>query len=71
MALEFGLLVPQGWRMDLVGISDPIEAYETMARVAQEAEALGFASIWLFDHFHTVPQPTQEEIGRASCRERV
>src|SRR3989441_6734006 len=60
MALEFGLLVPQGWRMDVVGFSDPIEAYETMARVAQEAEALGFASIWLFDHFHTVPQPTQE-----------
>ena len=60
MALEFGLLVPQGWRMDLVGISDPMEAYETMTRVAQEAEALGFASIWLFDHYHTVPQPTQE-----------
>src|SRR5512135_1261969 len=60
MALEFGLIVPQGWRMDLVGISDPIEAYETMTRVAQEAEALGFASIWLIDHFHTVPEPTQE-----------
>jgi F420-dependent oxidoreductase-like protein len=60
MALEFGLLVPQGWRLDLVGICDPIEAYETMTRVAQEAEALGFASIWLFDHFHTVPEPTQE-----------
>lgn len=60
MALEFGLIVPQGWRMDLIGISDPIEAYETMTRVAQEAEALGFASIWLIDHFHTVPEPTQE-----------
>ena len=46
--------------MDLVGISDPVEAYETMTRVAQEAESLGFDSIWLFDHFHTVPQPTQE-----------
>src|SRR5258707_1538224 len=31
-----------------------------MTRVAQEAEALGFDSIWLFDHFHTVPTPTQE-----------
>jgi len=60
MALKFGLLVPQGWRMDLVGIPDPVEAYETMTRVAQEAEALGFDSIWLFDHFHTVPTPTQE-----------
>ena len=60
MALKFGVIVPQGWRMDLVGIADPVEAYETMTRVAQEAEALGFDSIWLFDHFHTVPQPTQE-----------
>lgn len=60
MALKFGLIVPQGWRMDLVGIPDPVEAYETMTRVAQEAEALNYDSIWLFDHFHTVPTPTQE-----------
>ncbi len=60
MTLKFGLIVPQGWRMDLVGISDPVEAYETMTRVAQEAEALGFDSIWLYDHFHTVPTPMQE-----------
>lgn len=60
MALQFGLFVPQGWRMDLLGIADPVEAYETMTRVAQEAEALGYHSIWLFDHFHTVPTPTQE-----------
>jgi F420-dependent oxidoreductase-like protein len=60
MTLKFGLLVPQGWRMDLVGIADPVEAYETMTRVALLAEELGFDSIWLFDHFHTVPRPTQE-----------
>jgi F420-dependent oxidoreductase-like protein len=60
MTMKYGLIVPQGWRMDLVGIADPAEAYETMTRVAQEAEALGFDSIWLYDHFHTVPTPTQE-----------
>ena len=60
MSLQFGLFVPQGWRMDLLGIADPVEAYETMARVALEAEALGYHSVWLFDHFHTVPTPTQE-----------
>src|SRR5712691_2413947 len=59
MAMQYGLLVPQGWRMDLVGLP-PVEAYETMTRVAQEAETLGYNSIWLFDHFHTVPTPTQE-----------
>jgi F420-dependent oxidoreductase-like protein len=46
--------------MDLVGISNPIEAYETMTRVAQLAEEVGFDSIWLYDHFHTGPNPTQE-----------
>jgi F420-dependent oxidoreductase-like protein len=60
MALEFGVIAPQGWRMDLVGFSDPAEAYEAMSRVAQEAEAVGFDSVWLYDHFHTVPEPTQE-----------
>jgi F420-dependent oxidoreductase-like protein len=60
MALKYGLIVPQGWRMDLVGIADPVEAYETMTRVAQLAEEVGFDSIWLYDHFHTVPNPTQE-----------
>ncbi|QBD82647.1 LLM class F420-dependent oxidoreductase [Ktedonosporobacter rubrisoli] len=60
MLMEYGLMVPQGWRMDLVGIDDPVEAYEAMTRVAQEAERLGFHSLWLFDHFHTVPVPAQE-----------
>jgi F420-dependent oxidoreductase-like protein len=58
--MDFGVIVPQGWRLDLVGIADPTEAYETMKRVAQEADALGYHSIWLYDHFHTVPTPTQE-----------
>lgn len=60
MALQFGLIVPQGWQLDLVGIPDPVEAYEAMTRVALVAEEVGFDSIWLFDHFHTAPTPTQE-----------
>ena len=58
--MDYGIIVPQGWRLDLVGIPDPIEAYEAMTRVALEAESLGFHSIWLYDHFHTVPTPAQE-----------
>src|SRR5437764_10383324 len=60
MAMDYGIIVPQGWRMDLVDIADPVEAYEAMTRVAQEAEGLGFHSIWLYDHFHTIPLPSQE-----------
>ena len=60
MALKFGLLVPQGWTMDLARIKDPVEAYETMTSVAQTADEVGFASAWLVDHFHTIPHPTLE-----------
>src|SRR2546423_3833208 len=58
--MKFGVLVPQGWRMDLASIDDPIEQYETMTRFGLEAERLGFDSIWLYDHFHTVPRPELE-----------
>jgi F420-dependent oxidoreductase-like protein len=55
--LKFGVFVPQGWTMDLVDIESPIEKYETMSGCAREAERTGYDSIWLYDHFHTVPRP--------------
>ncbi len=59
MAVKFGVFVPQGWRMDLNEIEDPVEQYETMTKVAKEADKEeGWDSIWVFDHFHTVPEPT-------------
>ena len=39
MATRFGVFVPQGWRMDLVEIDDPIDQYEAMTNVAKEADA--------------------------------
>jgi F420-dependent oxidoreductase-like protein len=59
-SINFGVFVPQGWRMDLVEIPDPVEKYETMTRVAQAADQAGYDSIWVFDHFHTVPTPELE-----------
>ncbi len=60
MPMQYGLSLPQGWTMDLTGIKDPVEAYETMTRVAQTADETGYNSVWLVDHFHTIPQPSQE-----------
>ncbi|HMA37359.1 MAG TPA: LLM class F420-dependent oxidoreductase [Chloroflexia bacterium] len=60
MAVKFGVFVPQGWKMDLVGIADPVEQYEAMTRAARAADEAGFDSIWVYDHFHTVPVPTEE-----------
>ncbi len=51
--------MPQGWRLDLVGI-DPTEHWDTMRRVAARIEETGFESLWVYDHFHTVPEPTQQ-----------
>ena len=56
------MFVPQGWRMDLAGISDPVEKFETMVRCAQEAEQAGFDAAWLYDHFHPVPSPEHESV---------
>ena len=53
--LKLGVFVPQGWRMDLVDVSDPIQKFETMVGCANEAEQAGFDAIWLYDHFHTAP----------------
>jgi F420-dependent oxidoreductase-like protein len=58
MSVRFGVFVPQGWKMDLVEIADPVEQYEAMTAVAKLADAGPWDSIWLYDHFHTVPEPT-------------
>ena len=61
MSVRFGVFVPQGWKLDLVDIHDPVEQYEAMTRVAREADGIAdFDSIWVYDHFHTVPRPTLE-----------
>ena len=60
MPMKYSISLPQGWMMDLAHIKDPVEAYEAMTRVAQTADESGYNSAWLVDHFHTVPQPSQE-----------
>jgi len=59
MSARFGVFVPQGWKMDLVHIEDPVQAWEAMTNVAKAADAGSWDSIWLYDHFHTVPEPTK------------
>jgi F420-dependent oxidoreductase-like protein len=57
--MRFGAFMPQGWRLDLVGIAKE-DQWPTMLRVANTIEAAGYESLWVYDHFHTVPVPTQE-----------
>jgi F420-dependent oxidoreductase-like protein len=57
--MKIGAIVPQGWTGEFDGW-EPLDAWRRTTEVAQQAERLGFESIWLFDHFHTVPRPTDE-----------
>ncbi len=57
--MKIGAIVPQGWVGEYEGW-DPLAAWKRTTDVAQEADRLGFESIWLFDHFTTTPRPTDE-----------
>ncbi len=57
--MKIGAIVPQGWTGEYDSW-EPLKAWRRTTEVARQAERLGFESIWLFDHFHTVPEPTDE-----------
>ena len=62
--MRFGTFIPQGWRLDLVGI-DPADQWNVMAGLAQRADEGPWESLWVYDHFHTVPVPTEEATHEA------
>jgi len=55
MTLEFGLQVP---RFDFPG--HPQTTRDELAAVARAAEAAGFTSLWVMDHFLQIPQVGRE-----------
>jgi F420-dependent oxidoreductase-like protein len=57
--MKVGLLAPQGWKGEYDGW-DPAAAWARTLELAGAAEEMGFESLWAFDHFHTVPDPTDE-----------
>jgi F420-dependent oxidoreductase-like protein len=57
--MKVGVVVPQGWTGEYDGW-DPRRAWERTVAVTHQAERLGFESAWVFDHFQTEPEPTDE-----------
>ena len=57
--MKLGIIAPQGWTGEYDGW-EPERAWARTVEVAQHAERIGAESVWLFDHFHTVPRPTDE-----------
>jgi len=62
--MRFGIFIPQGWRHDLLGI-EPARQWEVMRDLAQAADAGPWESLWVYDHFHTVPVPSEEATHEA------
>jgi F420-dependent oxidoreductase-like protein len=56
------MFVPQGWKMELSGIADPVAKWAKAKEVALLAEAKGYDSVWVYDHFHNVPKPAHEAV---------
>ncbi|CAN5166617.1 MAG: LLM class F420-dependent oxidoreductase [Nocardioides sp.] len=68
--MKFGAFIPQGWRYDLVDIPDD-QQWPLMRDLARhlETQAVGevpaWESIWVYDHFHTTPEPSDEATHEA------
>ena len=63
--MRFGLFIPQGWRQDLTGIpaEDHWAVMNGLAQHADDGDA--WESIWVYDHFHAVPEPNGEATHEA------
>jgi hypothetical protein len=55
--MRFGLFIPQGWRLDLVDIPTD-KHWQVMRDLAAYADGGPWDSLWVYDHFHTIPMPT-------------
>ena len=57
--MQVGLMAPQGWKGEYDGWR-AADAWARTVELARQADRLGFESLWVFDHFHTVPTPAEE-----------
>jgi alkanesulfonate monooxygenase SsuD/methylene tetrahydromethanopterin reductase-like flavin-dependent oxidoreductase (luciferase family) len=53
--LQFGVFVPQGWKLEYDGWSGP-DAWDRSVQLAGQAESLGYDHLWVYDHVETVPR---------------
>ncbi len=76
--MDFGVSLPQGCDREYIGM-EAADAWQRTLDVARDAEALGFESIWINDHFQVDPplidapifEPFVELTGLAMATQRV
>ncbi len=54
-AIKYGAFVPQGWKLEYVGVDGPT-AWARSVELAQQIEAWGYDHLWVYDHVETVPR---------------
>jgi len=54
--MKVGVVVPQGWMQEYREHGSR-EAWANTVAITQASERMGFESVWMYDHFHTVPAP--------------
>lgn len=64
MTLRWGAFVPQGWKLELVGLS-AADAWAIAVDVALRAETLSYDHLWVYDHVETVPRREPEHCFEA------
>ena len=61
-SISFGAILPIGRRLELRELPDASAKWATTVESARTAEALGYDSVWVYDHFHNVPEPSHETV---------
>ncbi|MBI1816016.1 MAG: TIGR03560 family F420-dependent LLM class oxidoreductase [Deltaproteobacteria bacterium] len=57
---RFGVSIPNGWLLELSKVDGAAQKWATTRANVLAAEAHGFDSAWIVDHFHTFPLKTVE-----------
>ncbi|ACZ29708.1 Luciferase-like monooxygenase [Xylanimonas cellulosilytica DSM 15894] len=69
--MRFGFFIPQGWRHDLTEVEPKAhwDVMRSLVRLADTATTpdgdFAWSSCWVYDHFHTVPAPTDQATHEA------
>jgi len=58
MSLDFSVFLPTGFAQEFAAGADPVKAYQQITDLAQAADELGFHTLYVPDHLHTIP-PSQ------------
>ncbi|MEJ3655484.1 LLM class F420-dependent oxidoreductase [Actinomycetes bacterium KLBMP 9759] len=62
--MKFSIFLPTGFGQEFAGIPDPVEAYETLVRLARAADEGVYETLWVPDHLTTIP-PSAEHLFEA------